>query len=243
MEGLAKLAEFKEDHWQPKKNKNKKKELAEDVAIAGLGTKGGSLIGGLTGAAAGKKKPLEHPVGFDTVKTRSARKLVNGALHNRQAKWSTIKGGTIGAGIGLGVAGLGIAYKHQQHEKTAASDIQLPRELSLYGVLDALFHHQKTADEHTIDLPETLTLVERTANPATRHKAISELFSNNQLHRYENISAIPFIHGHKGELDILKPKKLFTSDTADQGGNYHSIMQGAAKHWAETGRGFHAKKS
>lgn len=41
---------------------------------------------------------------------------------------------------------------------------------------------------------------------------------------------IPFVQDHHDQ-------------PADKGTNYHPLMQGEAKHWAETGQGFHTRKS
>lgn len=320
-----KKAEFREDHWQPKQtnqSKSHKKEIAEDVMLGGLGAKAGGVIGGGIGLAKGKQNPLENPVGVNEVKTRQARKIVNNALHNHQAKWSGVKGGLIGAGVGLGLAGAGILAgkvksSEQKHEQEKIA-LELPRELTLYGVIDSLYHHRKTASDHDTDpnipnetkshqltkkhkpwqvpminlvesdaiapghttihtekpsllnrmhsdlthkqiqyginrssdyaqvpdIPQALSFVERTANPATRRETINDLFSDDQLHRYENITPRPLLFGKdKWEKEILKPKKNVVLDVADQGGNYHPIMQATSKHWAETGRGIHTKKS
>lgn len=260
---MLKEAEFHEDHKNDHKHSNKK-EIAEDVMLGGLGAKAGGAMGAGIGLAKGKQHPLANPVGMDEVKTRQARKLVNSALHNHQAKLSGIKGGLAGAGIGLGLAGAGIAMNHlhnREQEKTAG---ELPRPLTLHGVTDALFHHRKTAGEQVNDhndkisretqshqvlteAPEIagmLELAERTANPATRRESISELFSNNQLHRYDNILPRPLLFGKDTvESEILKPKKNLSLDVADQGGPYHPFMQTQGKHWSETGRGVHTKKS
>lgn len=144
-----KEAEFREDHWQPKEKekKNHKKEIAEGVMMGGLGAKAGGAVGAGIGLAKGKQTPLANPVGVNEVKTRSARKIVNHALHNHQAKWSGVKGGLAGAGIGLGLAGAGMLANHIHHKEQEKVATELPRELTLYGAMDALFHHQKTASE------------------------------------------------------------------------------------------------
>lgn len=228
MLGLAKKAEFREDHRQPKEKKSNKKEIAEDVMMGGVGLKAGSIAGGSAGAVVGKRKPLANPVGIDTVKTRTARNLVNSALHNQQAKKAIIKGGALGAATGLGLAGAGMAYNHFHQQKTASENPEnpeLPREHNSHDTLG-----------------QTLDFVERAAVPKTRHEAIMDIFSNNQLQKYENIASKPILFGkHQLEADILKPKK-HTLDAHDKGDNYHPIMQGATKHWS-IGEGFHAKKS
>lgn len=93
-------------------------------------------------------------------------------------------------------------------------------------------------------IPETLNLVERTANPSTRREVLSEIFSNNPANRYDDIPPRPLLFGKKkSEQDILKPKKNHAFDKDDKGNQYHPLMQGAAKHWAATGKGSHTKNS
>lgn len=313
---MLKTAEFREDHWQPKKKTNKK-EIAEDVMLGGLGVKGGSVVGAGLGLAKAKQTPLANPVGLNEVKTRQARKLVNGALHNHQAKWSGIKGGLAGAGVGLGLAGAGMAYNHfhnKEQEKTASANLlhdifnsmfqenfkiaseneRIPEETKSHNVVNGNLKPHKHpwqvptinlnspddivsghttihADKpsllnraysdithkpinyginrssdyvQTPDIKGALEFVERTANPATRREAVSEIFSNNQAQRYENITPRPLLFGKKKwEHEILQPKKSVVLDVADKGGNYHPLMQVQSKHWAETGRGMHTKKS